>query len=148
MLSQVSDEDVRKEYKKRFTIPFGATISSSDGAIDHLRQYFEDQSREAFVVIFLNGRNAHIKTERIFEGTLTSSVVYPRELVKAVLACNAAALILSHNHPSGNLSPSQDDKVITEKVVNACKMVVVAVHDHLIVTSEGFFSFAEHGLMK
>jgi len=78
---------------------------------------------------------------------LTTSAVYPREIVKTALENNAAALICAHNHPSGNLNPSRDDISITKKIKAACDTVDIPLHDHLIIAGDGWYSFSDHGLI-
>jgi len=91
-------------------------IRSADEVIDYLKHNLRDKSREVFLVIYLNGRNQILKMEELFQGTLTTSAVYPREVVKRALVNDAAALVFVHNHPSGNPNPSQDDLTITKKI--------------------------------
>ena len=85
--------------------------------------------------------------EELFQGSLTSSAVYPREIVKKVLKNNAAALIFVHNHPSGNNKPSEDDIKITNKLKEAAATIDVTVHDHLIIAGNTHYSFAENNLI-
>jgi len=85
--------------------------------------------------------------EELFKGTLTTSAVYPREVVKRALDNNAAALVFVHNHPSGNPNPSQDDLTITKKLKAAAKAIDVSIHDHLIIAGNEVYSFADHGLI-
>jgi len=146
-LNNVSDNLIRDEFKKRFTIPIGREINDSSDTIDHLRQYFRDSSQESLVVMFLNGRNALIATETLSTGTLATSAVYPRELIKRVLKNQAAAVILAHNHPSGELKPSKMDISITKKLKYACSTIDVLIHDHLIITGDSYFSFSDNCLI-
>jgi DNA repair protein RadC len=149
-LDKVSDVELASAFKERFRIPDGGLIRSSQDAVNHLATYLGGElSREAFYVVFLSGRNQVIATEKMFEGTLTSSAVYPREIVKRVLELNAAAVILAHNHPSGNTNPSSDDRAITQKIVTALReSIEAAVHDHIILTpGGGHTSMADLGLL-
>ena len=148
-LSKISDKVIKDEYKRRFRLKDGDFIHSSKDAVEHLETYLSDsKDRESFIVIFLNGRNQIISSEVLFEGTLTTSVVYPREIVKRALELGAAAIIAAHNHPSGNPNPSKDDRTITKKMVNACSVIDVPLHDHLIILPGGeFTSFADLGLL-
>ncbi len=122
-------------------------IRSSDEVLDYLKHNLRDKNIEVFLVIYLNGRNQILKMEELFEGTLTTSAVYPREVVKKALDNDAAALVFVHNHPSGNPNPSQDDIAITKKLKEAVKSVDVSVHDHLIIAGDEVYSFADHGLI-
>ncbi|MBT3479452.1 MAG: DNA repair protein RadC [Candidatus Marinimicrobia bacterium] len=122
-------------------------IRSADEVMDYLKHNLRDKNREIFMVIYLNGRNQILKMEELFEGTLSTSAVYPREVVKRALENDAAALVFVHNHPSGNPNPSQDDLTITKKLVEAVKAIEVSVHDHLIIAGNDVYSFADHGLI-
>ncbi|MBT3180133.1 MAG: DNA repair protein RadC [Candidatus Marinimicrobia bacterium] len=122
-------------------------VRSSDDVLDYLKHNLRDKNREVFLIIFLNGRNQIIKLEILFEGTLSTSAVYPREVVKKTLENDAAALVFVHNHPSGNPNPSQDDLTITKKLKEAVQAIDVSVHDHLIIAGNDVYSFADHGLI-
>jgi DNA repair protein RadC len=101
---------------------------------------------EVFVCLFLDNQHRVIACDELFRGTIDGASVYPREVVKAALQYNAAALIMAHNHPSGISDPSQADRVITEKLKEALALIDVRVLDHFIV-GENVYSFAEHGLL-
>jgi len=122
-------------------------ITSSDEVLDYLKHNLRDKKQEIFSVIYLNGRNAIIGMEELFQGSLTMSAVYPREVVKKVLKQNAASLIFVHNHPSGNLNPSQEDIDITSKLKDAVATIDVKVHDHLIIAGNNYYSFADNNLI-
>ncbi len=122
-------------------------VRSADEVMDYLKHNLRDKSKELFLVIYLNGRNQILNMEELFEGTLSTSAVYPREVVKRALDNDAAALVFVHNHPSGNPNPSQDDLTITKKLVEAAKSIEVSVHDHLIIAGNDVYSFADHGLL-
>jgi DNA repair protein RadC len=106
-----------------------------------------DEVKEKFIVVCLNSSNKIIKYDTISIGNLNSSVVHPREIFKVAIDCLSASIILIHNHPSGNLEPSNEDISITKKIVEAGKLMDIPVFDHLIVTSEGFTSFVEKRLI-
>ena len=122
-------------------------IRSSDEVLKYLKYNLRDKNREVFLIIYLNGRNQILKMEEIFEGTLSTTAVYPREVVKRALDNNAAALIFVHNHPSGNPNPSSDDLTITKKLKEAAKSIEISVHDHLIIAEDEVYSFADHGIL-
>jgi DNA repair protein RadC len=103
-------------------------------------------STKSFGVLHLDTRHRLIAAEDLFRGTLSSSSVHPREVVKAALNHNAAALLLYHNHPSGISEPSAADELITRRLREALALIDVPVLDHLIV-AESIYSFAEHGLL-
>lgn len=114
---------------------------------DYLRASMRDQKREVFKVLFLDKANRLLKDLDLFKGTIDQAGVYPREIVQEALLARAAAVILVHNHPSGNLSPSREDRELTQKIIQACCLVGVKVLDHVIVGGQGHFSFAAQGLL-
>ena len=122
-------------------------VTSSDEVYDYLKHNLRDKTQEIFCVLYLNGRNEIISMEELFHGSLTTSVVYPREVVKKTLKQNAAALIFVHNHPSGNPNPSPEDIKITKKLQEAVATIDVKVQDHLIIAGNGFYSFADNNLI-
>jgi DNA repair protein RadC len=122
-------------------------MRSSEEVMEYLKHNLRDKTREIFMVIYLNGRNQILQMEELFEGALTTSAVYPREVVKRALDHAAAALVFVHNHPSGNLKPSQDDITITKKLKEAGEEIDVSVHDHLIIAGNEVYSFADNGLI-
>lgn len=102
---------------------------------------------EQFKVLYLNRGNKVIAIYELSTGGLTGTVADPRLVYVTALKLNATAIILSHNHPSGNLNPSYADKMLTEKIKAAGKMLEIHVSDHIILTSEAYFSFADEGLL-
>ena len=122
-------------------------VRPSDEVLDYLKHNLRDKNREIFLVIYLNGRNQILKMEELFEGTLSISAVYPREIVRRALVNDAAVLVFVHNHPSGNPNPSQDDLTITKKLKKAAQAIDVSVHDHLIIAGNDVYSFGDHGLI-
>ncbi len=123
-------------------------VLNSPGAVrDCLRIHFAGSERESFVVMFLDSQNRLISTHELFRGTLTQTSVYPREVVKAALRENAAAVIFSHNHPSGVAEPSKADELLTQALKQALSLVDVRVLDHFIVAGASVLSFAERGLL-
>jgi DNA repair protein RadC len=102
---------------------------------------------EVFAVLFLDARNRLLAAEELFRGTLTQTVVYPREVARRALEHNAAAVILAHNHPSGLAEPSQADRILTDALKRALQCLDIPVLDHLIVAGGRRYSFAEHGLL-
>jgi len=147
-LSKVSDQNLRQEYARRFCLTAGEEITDSVTAARHfLQELTQEPAREVFSVMYLNGSNYYIASEILFKGTLTSSPVFPREIIRQAIKYNAAALILAHNHPSGNLKPSRDDLEVTKKIRRACETVDITVHDHLILAGKSYFSLKEQGLL-
>jgi DNA repair protein RadC len=121
---------------------------TSPGAVrDYLRLAIGGRAHEVFVCIWLDAQHRVIKFEEPFQGTLTQTSVYPREIFKAALACNAAAVIFAHNHPSGAAQPSQADELLTANLKEALALIEVRVLDHFIVAGHQAISFAERGLL-
>lgn len=128
-----------KEHGDAFTTP------------DTVRQFFHlelvGEEREVFACAFLDNRHRLIHHEILFKGTIDGATVHPREVVKAALRHNAAAVIFAHNHPSGLADPSEADKRITERLKEALALMDIRVLDHFVLGAEGTVSFAEQGLM-
>lgn len=114
---------------------------------DFLRLRLGTLEHEVFAVLMLDAQNGFIDYVELFRGTVSQTSVYPREVVKETLARNASALILVHNHPSGNAEPSRADEHLTQTLKAALALVDVRVLDHLVVTYSTMVSFAERGLL-
>lgn len=112
---------------------------------DYLRLTLATRPYEVFAAVYLDSRNRVIAFEELFRGTLTQTSVWPREVVKAALAKNAAALILAHNHPSGVAEPSPSDHALTEALCKALRTVDIGVLDHVVIAGNVAVSFAERG---
>jgi len=125
----------------------GVAFTSTQAARDWLKLKMAGLEREEFMVLYLNQQNQLIAHETLFTGSISSTEAHPREVVKRALHFNAAAVILAHNHPSGDTTPSQADKTITQRLVQALQLVDIRVPDHLIVGGTQILSFAEHGLL-
>lgn len=110
-----------------------------------LQTLLMDYEHEVFGILMLDNRHRIIRFSEMFRGTINSASVYPREVVKEALAQNAAAVILVHNHPSGEPEPSQADQQITDRIKQALDTVDVRVLDHVVVGHEGTVSFTERG---
>lgn len=123
------------------------TLNSPGKVRDYLRLFFAGQEHESFVVLFLDAQNRLIVAKELFRGTLTQTSVYPREIAREALQHNAAAVILSHNHPSGVAEPSGADEVLTSTLKQTLSLVDVKVLDHFIVAGAATLSFAERGLL-
>jgi DNA repair protein RadC len=123
------------------------SISSPGAARDYCRLKLGSLPHEVFGVLWLDAQNRLIAFDELFRGTLTQTSVYPREVVKAALAHNAAGVILAHNHPSGVAEPSHADEMLTSSLKQALALVDVRVLDHLVVAATGIASFAERGLI-
>ena len=125
----------------------GSALTSPGAVRDYLRLCLASRPHEVFVVLFLDAQHRVLSDAELFRGTLTQTSVYPREVVKAALAANAAAVIFAHNHPSGVAQPSQADELLTRQLKDALALVEVRVLDHFIVAGGHTLSFAERGLL-
>lgn len=125
----------------------GAALTSPGAVRDYLRLSLSARQHEVFVCLWLDAQHRVLRTDEAFRGTLTQTSVYPREVVKAALAANAAAVIFAHNHPSGVAQPSQADELLTRSLKDALALVEVKVLDHFIVAGREALSFAERGLL-
>ncbi|AOP81296.1 hypothetical protein AWI25_21955 [Enterobacter hormaechei subsp. oharae] len=125
----------------------GVAFTSTQAARDWLKLKMAGLEREEFMVLYLNQQNQLLAHETLFTGTINSTEVHPREVVKRALYFNAAAVLFAHNHPSGDTTPSQADKAVTQRLVQALQLVDIRVPDHLIVGGTQILSFAEHGLL-
>jgi len=123
-------------------------LHSSRQVAEYLIHAMRDLQYEAFTVIFLDSSHAIIDTSIVARGTVSSNTVYPRELMKQALEHNAAAMVVAHNHPSGNLEPSPQDHQLTRTLYLACSFMNIRLLDHLIIgQAEKIYSFADHGIM-
>jgi DNA repair protein RadC len=123
-------------------------VFSSPEAVKHyLQLHLARKQHEVFAVLFLDSQNRLIEMEELFRGTLTQTSVYPREVVKHALRCEAAAVVLAHNHPSGTVQPSRADEALTQTLKAALALVDVRVLDHVIVAQGEALSMAEKGLL-
>ena len=127
------------------TLSRGDALTSPEHTKLYLSSVLRDRQREAFYILFLDNQHRVIQDEVLFEGTIDSASVYPREVVKRALHHNAAALILAHNHPSGVAEPSQSDRRITRRLTDALALVDIRVLDHFVVGDGEVVSFAERG---
>ena len=125
----------------------GCALASPGAVRDYLRLALGGRRHEVFVCIYVDAQHRVIGIEELFRGSLTQTSVYPREVVKAALAVNAAAVIFAHNHPSGVAQPSQADELLTRQLKEALALVDIKVLDHFIVTGNQALSFAERGLL-
>jgi len=123
----------------------GRALTSPKDVFSHLQALLADYEHEVFALLLLDSRHRVIAFQELFRGTLDGANVYPREIVKAALEHNAAAMVLVHNHPSGNPEPSQADRTLTHRVKEALDLVGVRTLDHIVVGREGCVSLAEQG---
>lgn len=123
----------------------GQTLDSPEKTYVYLQTLLQQLEHEVFAVLWLDQQHRLIEYQELFQGTLNQAQVYPREVVKHALKHNAAAVILVHNHPSGNPLPSQSDKAITQQIKQALQLIDVRLLDHVVVGREGFVSLAQSG---
>ncbi len=143
-ISLVRDEHIKFEQTR---------LSSSSEAqivIRNLINALGQPDREQFCVLLLDAKNKTIGLNIVSTGSLSSAAVHPREVLKPAILANASAMILAHNHPSGELMPSAEDKAITKRIIQASRIMGITVHEHLIISMEEdqYFSFADQGLIK
>lgn len=135
------------EMTKRYLLEELKSQPSFNG-VENVRLYLqsamEQYEREVFMVLFLDNQHRLIKQQEMFLGTINSASVHPREIIKAALYCNAAALILAHNHPSGIAEPSAADKLITQKIQQSAELMEIRLLDHFVIGKGCYFSFAEN----
>lgn len=125
----------------------GEAFRSMYAVSDYLKLHFAGQAHESFAVLFLDAHHTLLAFEDLFRGTLTQAGVYPREVLKRALQHNAAAVILAHNHPSGEVEPSAADQLLTNALKEALAYIDVRVLDHFVVAGNRAVSMAERGLV-
>jgi len=127
-------------------------IRTADDVVEYCAErlipYMRDRKQEVFKAILLDGKNKVLKDITVSVGSLTASIVHPREVLKEAIAESAASMILVHNHPSGETEPSEEDINLTERLISASDMVGIRVLDHIILGENTYFSFLKKGLIK
>jgi DNA repair protein RadC len=122
-------------------------LNSWNALVDYLKMHMGNNTTEQFRVLFLNKKNILIADEIQSNGTIDQAAIYPREIIRKCLFYGAGAVILVHNHPSGNPNPSQADIALTKTIVQACEPLDIRVHDHLIIAQNRIFSFKSNLLL-
>lgn len=135
------------EFNKRhnFAKTNGKAIKSANDVFNYISPKISELDKEHFIVLHLNSRNKVLKDEIISIGTLNSSLIHPREVFKSAIKESANSIILVHNHPSGDPTPSEEDKIITKKLTKAGKMLDIEILDHVIIGKDKFWSFRDKG---
>jgi DNA repair protein RadC len=123
------------------------SMGSPEAVFSHFGPLMEDLKKEVFRVVLLNAQNVYLKDEIISEGTLSASLVHPREVFKPAIRESAASLILLHNHPSGDPTPSKEDLRLTRQLVECAKLLDLRIHDHVIIGRGKFTSLARRGVI-
>lgn len=147
--SPVTESDILLMAKQLASLRLrkGRALTTPPEVFSYLQALLADYEHEVFALLMLDTRHRVIAFEEVFRGTLDGASVYPREIVKISLERNAAAVILVHNHPSGDPEPSQADRTLTTKLQDALNLVGVRVLDHIVVGHEGYVSLAELGYL-
>jgi DNA repair protein RadC len=138
---KISDEQNEAERKKH------NSVTSPDELFKIIKEKISNFSKEHFYVVSLDARNNFIGIDEISVGTLTASIVHPRETFESAIRRHAAHIIIAHNHPSGETEPSEDDLKITKRLVESGKIMGIEVLDHLIITKNNYLSFKEKSLI-
>ena len=123
-------------------------LNSSRAVYQHIKPFLADLSYECFYIVLLDASNKVVKTVCVSEGGISGTMIDPKRIFKIALDNYSISLILGHNHPSGNLMPSTGDTKLTKKIVDGGKLLDITVIDHLIIGQDGYFSFADEGLME
>lgn len=129
-------------------MPKRVDLSNPRAVFQFLAPRMSHLDREQFVVVLLNAKNHVLDVESVSEGTLTASLVHPREIFKSAIRRSAHAMILAHNHPSGDPSPSREDREVTQRLVSAGRLLGIEVLDHLVIGDGRYVSFRERGLVE
>lgn len=130
---------------KEYSILYKERITSPEAAYNLLKEFLVDSDRERFVVVYLDTKNQPTAINICQVGSLNASIVHPREVMKAAILSNAASIIVGHNHPSQDPTPSREDIEVTKRLVEAGKIVGIELIDHLIVCDEKYVSLKEKG---
>ena len=146
-LGEVSDEDLLEEYRRRFGIVSGDPFNNARQVARHLQGLLGGKRRETFVALYLTRKNVLIDSEVLFEGTVNQSAVFPREVARSALLKDASSVICGHNHPSGNVNPSNDDIDITKKLKKGLALLDITLLDHVIIGGVEWYSFADQNIM-
>ncbi len=140
-------QEVAREFLKEKIID-KPVYKSAQEIFDYLYHSMRDLKKEVFKVIYLNSQNQIIEIADLWEGTVNSSAISPREVIESALKNYAAGLIFVHNHPSGNPEPSQSDQELTKDLVYAASIMRLKVLDHIVMGNDRYFSFASQGLIE
>ena len=140
-------QEVAREFLKQKIID-KPIYKSAQEIFDYLYHSMRDLTKEVFKVVYLNSQNQIIDTTDLFEGTISSGSISPREVIENAIKCHAVSLIFVHNHPSGNPQPSPGDKEVTRDLVYAGNIMRIKVLDHIIIGNNRYFSFAGEGLIE
>lgn len=140
---------VKIQMVRERTMPYeeSALISSPDEAVQLIRAYLGDADREHFVVLMLSTKHRVNAIHTVSVGSINATIVHPREVLKVAILSNAAAIVVGHNHPSGDPKPSEEDLSITERLLQACRIMGIELLDHVVLGENRHISFRESGLL-
>jgi len=139
---------VRVKLVKEKSVPYGARANTPDEAIRLLRNYLEEFAQETVAALYLSLKNEVLNASIVSVGTLDSSLIDPRTILQTALLCNAKYVIIFHNHPSGDPTPSGYDDAVTERMEAACEIMGIPLRDHIVVGNGTYYSYFEMGRMK
>ena len=142
--------EVKLTYQSKIKASDRYHISKSEDVYEVLRNCYDEdtlQYRETFKILLINQANKVLGVSNISEGGITETGADIRLILQAALLGNATAIILSHNHPSGNIFPSSIDKTLTSRIIKAAELMNIRVLDHIIITSDTYYSFADEGML-
>ena len=125
-----------------------AAIRRPDQVVDFMRRVVRDDAREHFLAVYLDGRHRPIAHQVVSVGTASASLVHPREVFQPAILVGACAVIVGHNHPSGDTTPSSEDREVTRRLVRAGELLGVRIIDHVVVAERGFCSLKEEGALE
>jgi DNA repair protein RadC len=131
----------------RQPLPLRGPLRSSRQVFEAYKDYFQERNHELFLALLLNGKNRVVREEVISQGSLTASLVHPREVFTPAVRHSAAAILCVHNHPSGDPEPSVEDRQITQRLAECGSLLGVRLLDHIILGDNRYFSFLDNGLM-
>lgn len=138
--------EIAKRFEESKILP-GQTLSGSKQVYQHFNYYFRDEKKEKFFTILLDSKNQIIKEELISIGSLNTSIVHPREVFSLAIKESANAILLIHNHPSGDPTPSLEDIQVTKRLIDVGNLVGIKVLDHIVIGNDCYISFAEESLV-
>jgi DNA repair protein RadC len=142
-----SNTVVRWQLAEAYNAPELIQIHAPEEVYRHYGYLLKDELNEMFYTVCMSSNNRVIALVQTSQGLLNASLTHPREVFRSAIVLNAASVLLMHNHPSGNLEPSREDISITKQLLEAGKIIGINVHDHIIITSHGFTSMLERGLV-
>jgi DNA repair protein RadC len=149
MCSRMNISVFRLSLIKDHTLSYAnaSLILSPQEVYELIKEHLQDADREQFIALFLDSRSAVIGMNTVSVGTLTESLVHPREVFKGAILANAASIIVAHNHPSGEHQPSEADLAVTTKLKESGRLLGIPLEDHVIIADDTYFSFRQNGLL-